>query len=92
MLRMYRCNWCHKKQVRDEDSVTKIQDGERMAFAYVAECVYKCKKVYEDEPNDHLYVRSKMLPMIRDHYDEWIVSNEPVSRERIEVTPPIIWH
>jgi len=92
MLRMYMCNWCRKKQVRDDGSVRKIQDGDRMAFAYVAECVHHCKKVFTDEPDDHTYIRSKMHPMIRDVSGDWIVSNKKVRRSRKEVTPPIIWH
>ena len=82
MLRMYRCNWCYEKQVRDEGSVERKQQGDRMHTVLVGKCTYNCKRGY----------RSNMRPMIKDSLGDWVESERSVRRERMEVVPQLTWH
>ena len=84
MLRMYECNWCRRKQVKDDGSVIERQAGDRMASEKAGYCVYGCR-TYEGIQN-----RSIMFPMTRDRDGDWEVGDG--SSERNRVVPPIIWH
>ena len=82
MLRMYRCNWCFEFQVRDDDSVKRVQQGDRMHTVLVGHCNFNCKHG----------IRSNMNPMIKDVNGDWFESDRNVRRSKKEVVPPIIWH
>ena len=82
MLRMYTCNWCFKKQVRDHGSLELKQQGDRMHLVERGVCTYRC----------HGERRTNMRPMIKDMNGDWIESEKVVGSERMEVTPPIMWH
>ena len=85
MLRMYECNWCNRKQVKDEGEIVLVPDSERMVHHKRAVCAWNCRSYINR-------FKPIMHPMIRNHSDDWVRSNKIVKRSRMEVVAPIIWH
>jgi len=85
MLRMYECNWCFKKQVKDDDEIILVPDPERMVMHKRAVCSWNCRSYINR-------FKPIMHPMIKDVNGDWIKSTRKVRRSRMEVVAPIIWH
>ena len=85
MLRMYECNWCYKKQVKDDGEITLVPDKERMVHHKRAKCTWNCRSYIED-------FKPIMHPMIKDVNGDWFRDNNEVGSERMEVRAPIMWH
>ena len=78
MLRMYECNWCHTRQVKDDGSVTKYTNDNRNVSGV---CYKRC--LYEEGPLG-------MTKMTKGRDGDWEVGDGSSERNRVE--PPIIWH
>ncbi len=60
MLRMYECNWCKTRQMKDDDSVEDIADSPENVFGTCYKrCLYKRKTL-------------GMSKMIRNEDGDWI--------------------
>ncbi len=76
MLRMYECNWCGTRQVKDDSSVEVVPNKGRMAFKLEGTCYKNCRKrIGKFKPIMH--------PMRRDPNGDWCRLPSHMVRTRV---------
>ena len=87
---MYECNWCWKKQVKDDGSCKRVQNGDRMAFKLVGKCAWNCRSYKKG-------FTPIMHPMYKDGSGDWHREFDNKKRyefreNEIKVVAQATWH